>query len=187
MTLFLVLAVLLPWSVWRQMHEHFVTKEGLIKLPVIFAIVGACTVTSQNIPANAAAVIYIALSLGLSIALGIWRGAVIPIWLNKAGEMVSRGNKTTLSLWVALVAAKFAMGTVASVTGWVQGAGAGEVFLFLGLSFMVQNFVVWNRKVEGRTVGARINEENAVDLDGPRDATHSHHREPAYAGHESRR
>ena len=33
MTLLLVLLVLLPWSIWRQMHAHEITGEGLSSCP----------------------------------------------------------------------------------------------------------------------------------------------------------
>ena len=150
MTLFIVLAILLPWSLNRQMHEHRITREGLIKLPVIFAAVGALSLTSQDIPTDAAAVSYIALSLGLSIALGVWRGAVIPAWQDAAGEWMSKGNRLTITLWIVLIAAKFAMGTVASITGWFPVSSTGEVFLFLGLSFAAQNAVVARRTIARR-------------------------------------
>ena len=64
MTLFIVLAVLLPWSLWRQMHAHAVTREGLIKLPLIFAAIGAFSLTRQDVPSDAAAAAYIATKSG---------------------------------------------------------------------------------------------------------------------------
>ena len=118
MTLFAVLAVLLPWSLWRQMHEHQITREGLYKLPIIFAAIGVFGMTTQDIPSDAAAAGYVALSLCLSVSLGVWRGAVIPTWQDASGRWMSKGNALTISLWVVLIAAKFAMGTVASITGW---------------------------------------------------------------------
>ena len=153
MTLFLVLAVLLPWSLWRQMHEHRITRSGLIKLPVIFAAIGALSLTRQDVPADAAAALYVLCSLGLSVGLGLWRGAVIPVWQAADGSWMSKGNALTITLWVALVGAKFAMGTVADLTGWFPATGAGEVFLFLGISFAVQNLIVAQRTLaRGRDV-----------------------------------
>ena len=55
MTLMLVLLVLLPWSIWRQMHEHEVTREGLFKLPLIFAAIGVFGFGTGAIPTDAAA------------------------------------------------------------------------------------------------------------------------------------
>jgi hypothetical protein len=149
-TLFLVLAVLLPWSLWRQMHAHQITREGLIKLPLIFAAVGVLGLGTQDIPTDAAAAVYMAVSLALSVSLGIWRGAVIPVWRNAAGDWMSQGNRLTITLWILLIAAKFAMGTVASITGWFPATGTGEIFLFLGISFAAQNVIVARRSLAGR-------------------------------------
>ncbi len=154
MTLFIVLAILLPWSLYRQMHEHPVTREGLIKLPLIFAAIGLLGWTAQDNPTDAAAAGYMALSLGLSVGLGIWRGAVIPTWRNAAGDWMSKGNRLTITLWIVLIAAKFVMGTIASITGWFPASGTSEVFLFLGISFAAQNLVVARRTI-ARDTGVR--------------------------------
>jgi hypothetical protein len=150
MTLFLVLAILLPWSLYRQMHEHRITREGLTKLPLIFAAIGVLGLTTQDIPTDAAAAGYVAFSLALSLSLGVWRGAVIPAWRSDAGEWMSKGNRLTITLWIVLIAAKFAMGTVASITGWFPVSSTGEVFLFLGLSFAAQNVIVARRTIARR-------------------------------------
>ena len=126
MTLFIVLAVLLPWSLWRQMHAHAISSEGLIKLPLIFAAIGAFSLTQQDVPSDAAAVAYVATSLGLSVALGIWRGAVIPTWLTADGTWMSKGNRLTISLWILLIGAKFAMGAVAGITGWFPASSSAR-------------------------------------------------------------
>jgi hypothetical protein len=155
MILFLVLAILLPWSLYRQMHDHPISREGLIKLPIIFAAVGALSLTTQDVPTDAAAVAYVAFSLALSVALGVWRGAVIPTWRNAAGEWMSKGNRLTITLWIVLIGAKVAMGTVASITGWFPASTTGEVFLSLGLSFAAQNLVVARRTIAQRAPVAR--------------------------------
>ena len=145
MTLLLVLLVLLPWSIWRQMHEHEVTREGLFKLPLIFAAIGVLGFGTGAIPTDAAAIAYLAFSLALSVGFGVWRGVALPIWRNADGNLVSKGNRTTITLWVVLIGSKFVLGTIASITGWFPAEHAGEVFLFLALSFVAQNLVVARR------------------------------------------
>ncbi|MDA0185303.1 hypothetical protein OJ997_33670 [Solirubrobacter phytolaccae] len=143
MTLFLVLAILLPWSIWRQMHAHEVTANGLIKLPTIFAIVGVATLGGADF-SGTGTLVYLGASMLLSAALGAWRGASLSIW-REGGAWISKGNRLTIGLWVTLIAIKFALGTIASVTGDLPTETVGEVFLFLGLSFAVQNVVVARR------------------------------------------
>src|SRR5262245_50257737 len=145
MTLMLVLLVLLPWSIWRQMHAHEVTRESLIKLPLIFAAIGVLGFGTGAIPTDTAAIAYLAFSVALSVGMGVWRGAEISLWRDEDGKPISKGNRTTITLWVALIGSKFALGAIASITGWFPAEHAGEVFLFLALSFVAQNLVVARR------------------------------------------
>ncbi len=145
MTLMLVLLVLLPWSIWRQMLEHEVTREGLFKLPLIFAAIGVFGFGTGAIPTDATAIAYLAFSLALSLGFGIWRGVELPIWRNADGNLVSKGNRTTITLWGVLIGSKVVLGTIASITGWFPAEHAGEVFVFLALSFVAQNLVVARR------------------------------------------
>ncbi|MGO9823148.1 MAG: hypothetical protein ACLPTJ_21165 [Solirubrobacteraceae bacterium] len=48
---------------------------------------------------------------------------------------------------IALIACKFAVGTIDSITGWYPTAGAVEIFLVLGLSFAAQNLSVARRTI----------------------------------------
>ena len=145
MTLILVLLVLLPWSIWRQMHAHAVTRESLIKLPLIFAAVGALGFGTGAIPTDGAAVAYLAFSAVLSVGMGVWRGTALSLWRDDDGTPISEGNHTTIALWIALIGTKVALGTIASITGWFPAEHAGEIFLFLSLSFVAQNLVVARR------------------------------------------
>ncbi len=149
MTVLLVLLVLVPWSIWRQMHVNDVTPSGLVKLPLIFAAIGILGFGLGSIPTDGPAVAYLAVSVGVSVALGIWRGVILPVWTNAQGQLVSQGNRATLALWIVLLATKVVMGTVASITGWFPGEHAGEIFLFIALSFAAQNVVV-ARRTQGR-------------------------------------
>lgn len=154
MTLLLVLSFLLPWSIYRQMHAHEITPKGLVKLPLIFAAIGVVGLGTREVPTDAAAIGYLVFSVALSVAFGVWRGARISIWRDQTGVLMSQGNRTTIVLWVALLASKFALGAVASITKWFPVEHAGEVFLFLALSFVAQNLVVARRSLWAGARGA---------------------------------
>jgi len=147
MLLFIVLAVVLPWSIWRQMHRHTVTPRSLVKLPILFAGIGVLVQIGSPLPHGRAAATALIVSVAASVLLGVWRGAVIPVWRTQDGSWMSQGNRTTIALWVALIAFKFALGTVGSVTGLFPVETIGEIFLTLGLSFAVQNLVVARRSI----------------------------------------
>jgi hypothetical protein len=142
MTLLLVLLILLPWSIWRQMHAHQVTAGGLVKLPLIFAAIGLLGFGTSDLLVDGGAVGYLLVSVGLSVGFGLWRGARLSIWHDESGVPFSKGNRTTIALWGVLLASKFAMGAVASITGLFPAEHAGDVFMFLALSFVAQNAVV---------------------------------------------
>jgi hypothetical protein len=92
MTLFVVLALLLPWSVWRQRHAHEISK-----LPVIFAATGLSGLQRGDIPSSAAAAVAMSVSLALSVGLGVVRGAVGPIWRDARGSWLSHGDRLTIA------------------------------------------------------------------------------------------
>jgi hypothetical protein len=149
MLLFAILAVLLPWSIYRQMHEHRVARETLVKIPLIFIGVGLLFggVGHVHGPAATAAMLG---GIAVSVLFGVARGAAMPVWQDAEGHWMTRGNRLTLTLWVALVAFKFALGGLGSVTGWFPAETATEVFLVLGLSFAVQNAIIARRSIADR-------------------------------------
>jgi hypothetical protein len=145
MTALLILLVLVPWSIARQMRARPVTPAGLVKLPAISAAVGILGFGTGAIPGDGPAVAYLGASLALSVGLGLWRGAVIPMWRGPDGATLVQGNRVTLALWVALIATKVALGTAASISGVFPGQHAGEIFVFIAISFAAQNLVVAGR------------------------------------------
>ena len=161
MTLVLVLAVLLPWSLSRQIREHRITRPRLIRLPLIFAAVGLLGLSTADLPTDAIAAAYVAVSLAVSVLLGVWRGAVIPVWKTPAGEWRSKGNRLTIALWVVLIFTKFLMASVASSEGWFPATATGEVFLFLAVSIGAQNLVVARRTIAGH-IGASASRRRRV-------------------------
>lgn len=145
MTVLAILLIVLPWSIWRQMHARPVTSQGLIKLPLIFAAIAAVFVLTSEAPEITGAVVaYNAACAVLAIGFGAWRGQRISLW-DEDGTPLQRGNRATVTTWVLMIALKIALGTVASVTGWIPTEGAGAILGFLALTFAIQNIVVARR------------------------------------------
>lgn len=145
MTALLILLIVIPWSIWRQMHTRPVTAGALVKLPLIFAAAAAVFGLAEHAHAmTSAVVIYNAECAVLAIGFGAWRGVNVSIW--QEGETaMQRGNRATLTLWIAMIALKIALGTVAAVTGWIPAEGAGAILGFLALTMAIQNLVVARR------------------------------------------
>ncbi len=145
MTALLILLIVVPWSIWRQMHARPVTVKGLVKLPLIFAAAAAVFgLTEHAHPVTEAVVIYNAACAVLAIAFGAWRGAHLSIWY-EGDTAIQRGNHTTLTLWIAMIAIKIALGVVAAVTGWIPAEGAAAVLGFFALTMAIQNLAVARR------------------------------------------
>jgi hypothetical protein len=157
MTVLAILLLVLPWSIWRQMHARPVTAEGLIKLPLIFAAVAAVIALTSKVPDVTPEVMaYDAACAILAIGFGVWRGQRVSIW-HEGDTPMQRGNRATLLTWVLLIALKVGLGTLAAVTGWIPAEGAGAVLGFLALTFAIQNLVVARR-----TLWAPANEIGAT-------------------------
>jgi hypothetical protein len=127
--LFISLALILPWSLWRQMHTHEISRR---ELPL----------HRGDIPSTAAAAGAARVSLALSVGLGLRRGAVVPVRRDAHDRPFSKGNRVTIALWTLLIALEVALAAVGSLTGWYALTGAGEVFVFFAISFAAQNLVV---------------------------------------------
>jgi hypothetical protein len=151
MSALLILLVLLPLSIYRQMQAHEVSPVALIRLPLIFAGVGLLGFGLRHLDVGADAVPYLALSAGLSIGFGIWRGAQVRVWRDANGSYFTQGTRLTLLLWAALILAKIAIDTVGAVMGALPSTHPGEIFMFIAVSFAAQNVIVARRTISGAT------------------------------------
>jgi hypothetical protein len=155
-TVALILAVIIPWSIWRQMHARPVTTEGLVKLPLIFAAVAVISLAT-DVPAHTPdALVYDLVCAVLAIGFGAWRGRRVTL-THDGTTPIQQGNRVTLISWGVMIGLKVALGTVAAVTGWIPSEGAGEIFAFLALTFMAQSAVVATR-----TRGSRLRVHRTV-------------------------
>jgi hypothetical protein len=147
-TVLLILLVAVPFSIYRQMQVNEVDAGGLVRLPLIFVAIGifGFGVHSSAIEAGAEGDLYLLASVAVAIGFGVWRGRKIDIWRNDSGDgWRMQGNKTTLWLWAAMILVKVLMGTIASVTDIYSAEQTGEIFVFIGVSFAVQNVIVAQR------------------------------------------
>jgi hypothetical protein len=136
--MYLLLAALVAWSIQRQMTVQAVGRlADDLRKPLIFAAIGIATFADWR-PADTAHWELLAGSLALSAAMGLARGALMPMWREADGGVRRKGNAVTLGLWGAMIAGKIALGVLVAQ----QPPHVGEVLCFLGVSIAVQLAVI---------------------------------------------
>src|SRR5919109_2693511 len=117
MSALLILLVLLPLSIYRQMRPSEISRAALIRLPLMYAWIGLLGFGTKHLDVTAGAAPYIALSAVLSIGFGLWRGAQVRVWRGASGSYFVQGTRLTLALWAGLILGKIASNTIGAVTG----------------------------------------------------------------------
>jgi hypothetical protein len=145
----LILLVLVPWSIYRQMQRSKISGAGLMKLPLTFVAIGLLGF-DHWFPGNGGSWTVLAIGLLLSAGLGVWRGAKMPIWREHDG-WYRQGNSLTLMLWIALIASKIVVDTIAGFIGIGEPVRPGEVFFTIGVSIAVQAVIEYRRSLGSET------------------------------------
>lgn len=153
-----LLLTMCAYAIHRQTQEHEIVGSGRYKLAIIYAIVGLL-VGGFSRPDGIAEWSLLITGLLLSVVVGLARGRLTRIWRTDDGRVYSRGTALTISLFVALVAVKFAMGTVAWFAGVSDDGGFGEILVMIAVMVAFQAEIVWRR---GRAMGAPASSRRPV-------------------------
>ncbi len=143
-TMILILVALTIYAIFRQTQKHEVIGATRFKMAIIYAIIGVC-VGGFSRPNTVAEYAILAASLGLSIVIGLARGRGSKLWKAADGRVYSQGTVFTISLFIALIVFKFALGTVAYLTGISDDGGFGEIMLMIAVMIAFQAQLVWHR------------------------------------------
>ena len=147
----LILLVVLPLAIWRQMHEHAVTARRLALPPAIFLALGLLGLgTGDELPTDGEAIAYLAVSATLAIGFGAWRGVIMPVWRGEEGWR-AQGNRTTLALWIVRLGSKFGLAALAAALDVFPGEHPGEIYIFIALSYGVEDALIARRTIRTRT------------------------------------
>ena len=144
-----LLIAAVAYAVYRQSQRHEVVGDGRFKLAIIYGVVGFA-VGGFSRPDNVTEVLLLVSSLLLSVLVGTLRGRYTRVWAED-GRVFSQGTKLTIALFLLMVLAKFALGTVAYFTHVSDDGGFGEVLLMIGVMVAFQAELIWRR---GRALGA---------------------------------
>lgn len=80
----------------------------------------------------------------MSVGFGIWRGATMPVWRDESGQVVRKGDRTTLLLWVATVLVRLVLGAVQNRIDHVPFDVNG-LWLGVGVTLAAQQVVLGYR------------------------------------------
>ena len=149
------LVALTVYAIYRQTRRHEVVGKSRFKLAIIYGIVGIA-VGGFHRPDSAGEIAIIVASIALSVVIGLARGHWSSLWAEADGRVYSRGTVLTISLFIGLIASKFALGTLAYFEGVNDSGGFGEIMLMIAVMVAFQAEIVWRR---ARPLGARSSSE----------------------------
>ena len=161
----LILLALTSYAIFQQTRRHQVIGNQRFKLAIIYGIVGL-VVGGMNLPKNAAAVALLALSIALSVGVGLLRGRLTKVWAGADGAAYSQGTPLTIGLFLALVAAKFVIGTAAYFLHISDDGGFGEILIMIAIMVAFQAELIWRRARALTPVSPSGDRQDALDRDG---------------------
>jgi hypothetical protein len=140
----IIILALTGYAIYQQTRKHQVTGQSRFKLAIIYGVVGLI-VGGIYLPRNAAAWGLLVLSIALSAGVGLLRGRKTRVWTAADGHVYSQGTVLTISLFLGLVAAKFAIGTAAYFLHISDDGGFGEVLIMIAIMVAFQAELIWRR------------------------------------------
>lgn len=139
----LVIVALCIYAVYRQTVRNELTARSRFKLALIYGIVGLA-VGGFYLPASPTSWAILLGGVVLSAAVGYARGKLTRVWEDD-GRLYSQGTPLTIALFLLLILAKFAAGTIEYLTGTSPHGGFGEVMLLIAVMVAFQAHIVWQR------------------------------------------
>jgi uncharacterized membrane protein YfcA len=137
------LLALVGYAVYRQTRQQEVVGSTRFKLAIIYAIAGV-VVGGFSRPHTLAEVLVLAVSLALSVVVGLARGRLTRLWAHE-GRVYSQGTRLTIGLFLGLVAGKFAIGTACYFLQISDDGGFGEILLMIAVMIAFQAEIIWRR------------------------------------------
>ena len=139
----IVIVALVGYAIYRQTRITVITRHGRFTLAVIYTAAGL--LSGVHIAHHPTAYGLLAVSIIASLAVGLLRGHLTRMWQAADGRIFTRGTSLTVGLFLGLVAAKFALGTVAYLSHTPYESGIGSVLVMVGIMLAVQAELIWRR------------------------------------------
>lgn len=133
------------YAIYKQSIKHPVVGKTRFKLALIYGIVGL-SVGGFYLPPSATSWAILLAGILLSIVVGVARGKLSRVWKDANGTVFSQGTPLTITLFLGLIAAKFAIGAWQYMTHQpAEHGGFGEVLILIGLMVAMQAEIIWRR------------------------------------------
>ncbi|WP_029135524.1 hypothetical protein [Nakamurella lactea] len=139
----LAILALTGYAVYQQTRRHQIVASTRFKLAVIYGVVGL-VIGGIELPRTRLAIAFLAISIVLSVVVGQVRGRLTRIWA-EGGRIYSQGTAVTVSLFLALIASKFVLGTIAYFAHASDTGGFGEILIMLALMMAIQAELIHRR------------------------------------------
>lgn len=149
------LLALTGYAIYRQSQRHEVTARGRFTMAIIYAVAGL-VVGGFSQPDGVAEWSLLVISIALSVGVGLARGRLTRMWTEDRPDgrhVIAQGTVVTIGLFVAMVVAKFGLGTWAYFNGVSDDGGFGEILLMIAVMIAFQAELVWRR---ARALGATV-------------------------------
>jgi hypothetical protein len=134
---------LAAYAVYRQTRVSEVKDGGRFTLAIVYTVVGI-VVGGFALPHTTTTAALLAASIALSVVVGLARGYLTRVWTTD-GRVLQQGTALTVGLFLALVAAKFGMGTYEYLHGIREAGGFGEVMMMIAVMIAVQVEIIRHR------------------------------------------
>jgi hypothetical protein len=135
---------LVAYAIYKQTHIAEVKDGGRFKLAIIYAIVGVC-VGGFAKPSGLASFTLLALSILLSLVVGLARGRLTHVWAAADGHVYRQGTVRTVGLFLGMIAVKCGMGAYAAITHIPASGGFGEIMVMMAVMVAVQAELIKRR------------------------------------------
>jgi hypothetical protein len=138
----LVVVAVVGYVLWSRIQGQPLKAKRLVVLPLLLTVIGIVDLTGASAPhLTATDIAFLVASVAISAFLGAVRGATIELY-PEAGELWQRYRRSTVGLWIVLIASKLVVMAIAHGAGASAGAGTDSLLLSLGVSLLGESAIV---------------------------------------------
>jgi hypothetical protein len=149
-----LIIVVVVLVIGRRLTGRPVDTRRSVVMPAVLAVYGLSLVHKSG-PVTHTDQVWLAASGLMSILFGLVRGMSVRLY-ERNGYLWARYRPSTLLLWVASIAARFAVEAAAVASGADRGVMTASLMLMFGLSLAAESLVVLPRaQASGIPVMAR--------------------------------